>query len=138
LARFRDALNGPIVFTASFGLEDQVILHHIWEARLDIDLVTLDTGRLFPETYATWEATEQRYGRRIRAIYPQHTALEGLTAAQGISRRPSARTRASMQGPQQARSWPSKAVANHCASVSSPNMPGPLINTERLDWNGRF
>jgi sulfate adenylyltransferase large subunit/phosphoadenylyl-sulfate reductase (thioredoxin) len=85
LARFRDALDGPIVFTTSFGLEDQVILHHICEAGLDVHLVTLDTGRLFPETYATWEATEQRYGRRIRAIYPQHIALEGLIAAQGIN-----------------------------------------------------
>ena len=59
---------GPIAFTTSFGLEDQVILHMICEAGLDIEVVTLDTGRLFPETHAIWEATEQRYGRRIRAI----------------------------------------------------------------------
>ena len=73
------------MFTTSFGLEDQVILHHICEAGLDIDLVTLDTGRLFAETYTTWEETERRYGRRIRAIYPRHTALEALVAAQGIN-----------------------------------------------------
>ena len=73
------------MFTTSFGLEDQVILHHICEAGLDIDLVTLDTGRLFAETYTTWEETEQRYGRRIRAIYPRHTELEALVAAQGIN-----------------------------------------------------
>ena len=85
LARFRDELEGPIVFTTSFGLEGQVILHHICEAGLDIDLVTLDTGRLFPETYEIWEQTEQRYRRRIRAIYPEHTALEGLIAVQGIN-----------------------------------------------------
>ena len=85
LVRIRDALDGPIVFTTSFGLEDQVILHHICEAGLDIDVVTLDTGRLFPETYTTWEETERRYGRRIRAIYPQQAALEELIAAQGIN-----------------------------------------------------
>ncbi|HMA70297.1 MAG TPA: phosphoadenylyl-sulfate reductase [Xanthobacteraceae bacterium] len=85
LVGIRGALDGSIVFTTSFGLEDQVILHHICEAGLDIDVVTLDTGRLFPETYTTWEETERRYGRRIRAIYPQHAALEELVAAQGIN-----------------------------------------------------
>ena len=85
LARFRREVEGRIAFTASFGLEDQIILHMICEAGLDIDLVTLDTGRLFPETYSTWEKTEQRYGRRIRAIYPRHTELEALVQAQGIN-----------------------------------------------------
>ena len=85
LVGFRKALNGAIIFTTSFGLEDQVILHHICEAGLDIDIVTLDTGRLFPETYTTWEETEQRYGRRIRAVYPQQSALEELIAVRGIN-----------------------------------------------------
>jgi phosphoadenosine phosphosulfate reductase len=85
IARFRDAIGGRIVFTTGFGLEGQVILHHICEAGLDIDLVTLDTGRLFPETHATWERTEARYGRRIRAIYPQPAVVEGLVASHGIN-----------------------------------------------------
>jgi len=85
LAAIREGLDGAIVFTTSFGLEDQVILHHICDAGLDIDVVTLDTGRLFPETYAVWEETERRYGRRIRAVYPHQAALEDLIAAQGIN-----------------------------------------------------
>jgi sulfate adenylyltransferase large subunit/phosphoadenylyl-sulfate reductase (thioredoxin) len=85
LAAIRNGLDGAIVFTTSFGLEDQVILHHICETGLDIDVVTLDTGRLFPETYTVWEETERRYGRRIRAIYPRQTVLEDLIAAQGIN-----------------------------------------------------
>ncbi len=85
LAAIRYAVDGTVVFTTSFGLEDQVILHHIYEAGLDIDVVTLDTGRLFPETYTTWEETERHYGRRIRAIYPEHGALERLVASQGIN-----------------------------------------------------
>ena len=85
LMRFREQVRGTIAFTTSFGLEDQVILHHICEAGLDIDLVTLDTGRLFPETYATWQRSEQRYGRRVRAIYPRHAAVETLIASQGIN-----------------------------------------------------
>jgi sulfate adenylyltransferase large subunit/phosphoadenylyl-sulfate reductase (thioredoxin) len=85
LAAIREAVRGTIVFTTSFGLEDQVIFHHICEVGLDFDVVTLDTGRLFPETYTTWEETEQRYGRRIRAVYPEHGALERFIAAQGIN-----------------------------------------------------
>jgi sulfate adenylyltransferase large subunit/thioredoxin-dependent adenylylsulfate APS reductase len=85
LVAFREALGGAIVFTTSFGVEDQVILHHICQAGLDIDVVTLDTGRLFAETYTTWEETERRYGVRIRAVYPQQAALEQLIAAQGIN-----------------------------------------------------
>jgi sulfate adenylyltransferase large subunit/thioredoxin-dependent adenylylsulfate APS reductase len=85
LVAFREALGGAIVFTTSFGVEDQVILHHICQAGLDIDVVTLDTGRLFAETYTTWEETERRYGVRIRAVYPQQAALEDLIAAQGIN-----------------------------------------------------
>ena len=73
------------MFTTSFGLEDQAILHWIAELGLDIDVVTLDTGRLFPETYEVWAETEQRYGRRIRAVYPDHSELEALVARQGIN-----------------------------------------------------
>ncbi len=84
LAFVRNAISGRIVFTHGFGIEGQVILHWICEQGLDIDLVTLDTGRLFPETYELWGDTERRYGRRIRAIYPDQQALENLVARDGI------------------------------------------------------
>jgi thioredoxin-dependent adenylylsulfate APS reductase len=85
IARLRHDIEGKIVFTTSFGLEDQVILHWIAENGSDIELVTLDTGRLFPETYELWAKTEQRYGWRIRAVYPHHEQLEQLVARQGIN-----------------------------------------------------
>jgi phosphoadenosine phosphosulfate reductase len=85
LARFRGETDGRIVFTTSFGLEDQVILHLIAEHAIDIEIATLDTGRLFRETYELWAETERRYGRRIRAIYPQNQSLEALVEKQGIS-----------------------------------------------------
>src|SRR6185437_15019518 len=84
LAQLRRAVDGAIVFTHGFGVEGQLIFHWICEHDLDIDVVTLDTGRLFPETYTLWAETERRYGRRIRAIYPNGAALERLVAQQGI------------------------------------------------------
>ena len=85
LALLRDNVEGRVVFTTSFGIEDQAILHMITERNLDIDVVTLDTGRLFPETYELWEKTEQHFGRRIRAVYPRHDELERLVERQGIN-----------------------------------------------------
>jgi 3'-phosphoadenosine 5'-phosphosulfate sulfotransferase (PAPS reductase)/FAD synthetase len=85
LAFLRRTIDGPIVFTHGFGIEGQLIFHWICERGLDIEVVTLDTGRLFPETYTLWAETERRYRRRIRAIYPSRGALERLVAKQGIN-----------------------------------------------------
>ncbi len=83
VAAAREAIAGRLTFTTSFGLEDQAIGNAILSQNLDIDLVTLDTGRLFTETHDVWTATEQRYGRRIAAIVPERAALEALIAGQG-------------------------------------------------------
>lgn len=78
-------VSGRLVFTTSFGIEDQLIAHHIFAERLPIEVATLDTGRLFPETYAVWQQTEERYGARIRAFSPDAQALADLVAHQGIN-----------------------------------------------------
>ncbi len=83
------AIRGRIVFTTSFGIEAQALLHVLAQAgRLHgpdaIDVVTFDTGRLFPETYALWRQTELRYGLRIRALHPRHEDIEALVARDGV------------------------------------------------------
>jgi phosphoadenosine phosphosulfate reductase len=84
LRAVRSAVAGKIVFTTSLGLEDQALTHLIAEAGVDIQFATLDTGRLFPETYTVWRETEARYGIRIQPFYPKHDALEDLVSRQGI------------------------------------------------------
>ena len=84
LARIRAVVQGRIVFTTSFGIEDQAIGHAIFAQGLEIEVVTLDTGRLFPETYELWTRMERRYGQRILAYYPDRAKLEALVARQGI------------------------------------------------------
>ncbi|WP_201832675.1 phosphoadenylyl-sulfate reductase [Microvirga zambiensis] len=81
------SISGRLVFTTSFGLEDQALTHAIFRAGLDVhvEIVTLDTGRLFPETYDLWAQTEDRYGRRIRAVNPDRSGLETLVTGQGIN-----------------------------------------------------
>jgi len=85
LAALSAAVPGPIVFTTSFGLEDQAIGHAILDQDLPIEIVTLDTGRLFPETHDVWAETERRYGRRIRALAPERRSLEAWIAKNGIN-----------------------------------------------------
>lgn len=80
----RREVPGRIVFTTSLGLEDQVITHLIAASGADIEIVTLDTGRMFAESYTLWRDTEERYGLRIRPFYPKGEALEDLVARQGI------------------------------------------------------
>ena len=85
LQALRTALPGPITFTTSFGVEDQAITHLIATAGLDIAFATLDTGRLFPQTYDVWAQTEARYGIKVLAFLPQTSAVEALLAAQGVN-----------------------------------------------------
>lgn len=83
LRAIRAALPGRIVLTTAFGLESQYLVHLIAREKLEIDLVTLDTGRLFPETYEVWAETEARYGLRVFGIQPDNQALEALIARDG-------------------------------------------------------
>jgi len=66
----------PAVFTTSLGIEDQVITEAIATAGLDIRIITLDTGRLFPETEALITETETRYGIRIERFRPETNAVD--------------------------------------------------------------
>jgi phosphoadenosine phosphosulfate reductase len=84
VATIRSHISGRIAFTTSFGLEDQAIAHAIFSQALAIDVATLDTGRLFPETHEVWAETERRYDTRILAFAPEHASVEALIARQGI------------------------------------------------------
>jgi phosphoadenylyl-sulfate reductase (thioredoxin) len=57
-----------IAFATGFGPEGCVLLDIIGRQRLPIDVFTLDTGLLFPETYELWGRLEARYRLRIRAV----------------------------------------------------------------------
>jgi phosphoadenosine phosphosulfate reductase len=74
---------GKAVFTTSFGIEDQVITHLIFENDIPIEVVTLDTGRLFPETYKVFSETLQRYGKQIRVFFPDHQQVEAMESEKG-------------------------------------------------------
>ncbi|MEO8551163.1 MAG: phosphoadenosine phosphosulfate reductase family protein, partial [Kofleriaceae bacterium] len=67
-------------FATGFGAEGCVLIDLIGRAKLPIDVFTLDTGLLFPETYALWRQLEARYGITIRAVKPARTVDEQAIA----------------------------------------------------------
>lgn len=75
-----------IVFSTSFGKEDQVIFHVLFANQIkNINVFTLDTGRLFPETYTVWEQTIKQYQFPIQTFYPNTTNLEDYVNGNGIN-----------------------------------------------------
>jgi phosphoadenosine phosphosulfate reductase len=67
---------GKVSFSSSFSMEDQVITHIILSAQLPVSIFTLDTGRLFAETYSVWTSTNDQYSTKIHAYYPDRSLLE--------------------------------------------------------------
>ena len=74
-----------VIFSTSFGWEDQVITHMIFSNQLPIKVFTLETGRLFPETYYVWNRTLEMYGQQIQAMYPNTDAVERMVSQKGPS-----------------------------------------------------
>ena len=62
---------GPrLTFATGFGPEGCVLIDLIARHNLPIDVFTLDTGFLFPETQELWTQLEDRYGVTIRGVRP--------------------------------------------------------------------
>lgn len=72
-----------VVFSTSFGLEDQAITFLIVSHQIPVKLFTLDTGRVFPETYSTWSRTIEKYRVPITAYYPEATTLQTFISEKG-------------------------------------------------------
>ena len=76
---------GQVCFSTSLGQEDQVISHAIAKAKTTIRVFTLDTGRLFNETYELLEKTIARYKLPIQIYYPDATNIENYVNQKGIN-----------------------------------------------------
>ena len=80
-----ETFDGRLVFASSMGKEDQVLTDLIAKSGLKIDIITLDTGRLFPETYDLIEETNLKYGLKIRAVFPDGAAVQGMIDRDGVN-----------------------------------------------------
>src|SRR5690606_12034507 len=83
LRQLADEFPGKVVLSSSFSWEDQAISHIIVNAKLPIGIFTLDTGRLFEETYYVWSRTNEKYDTKIKAYYPDRVLLEDFIHEKG-------------------------------------------------------
>jgi phosphoadenosine phosphosulfate reductase len=74
---------GKVVFTTSFGMEDQVLTDIIFRNDFDIEVATLDTGRLFPETYKVFNDTIFTYNKKINVFFPDYLSVEKIVTEKG-------------------------------------------------------
>ena len=72
-----------VALSSSLSWEDQVLTHAIYSQDLPIRVFTLDTGRLFPETYSVIESTRQRYQKELEVYFPDYQAVEQLVTQKG-------------------------------------------------------
>jgi phosphoadenosine phosphosulfate reductase len=77
--------HGRVVYSNSLGAEAMVLTDIIWSHVPEIDIFSIDTGRLHEETYELLEKLQRRYKRSIRLVYPDAQALEKLVADQGVN-----------------------------------------------------
>jgi phosphoadenosine phosphosulfate reductase len=76
---------GKVVYASSLGAEAMVLTDLIWTHIPEIDIVSIDTGRLPEETLGLLERLERRYNRRIKLYYPDAKAIERYVRENGIN-----------------------------------------------------
>ncbi|HUX74324.1 MAG TPA: phosphoadenylyl-sulfate reductase [Steroidobacteraceae bacterium] len=80
VAAFKD-----VCYANSLGAESMVLTDLIWTYAPEIEIFTIDTGRLHPETYELMERLQRRYGRALQVYYPDAEAVENWVASHGIN-----------------------------------------------------
>ena len=85
IAYFVERYGDRIALSSSLGLEDQVLTDMVCRATKRPRIFTLDTGRLFPETYSLIDRTNMHYGIRIAVYFPERQAVEQLVSECGMN-----------------------------------------------------
>ena len=76
---------GQVVFSSSLGQEDQLITDAIFKNDLAIKIFTIDTGRLFYETYDLLDRTNARYKKNISVYFPDFADVESFVNEKGVN-----------------------------------------------------
>ena len=82
---FIDMFGDKIIFATSLGAEDQVLTHMITKIDSSTNIFTLDTGRLFSETYDLLDATNKKYGINITIYFPDAEKVQNMVKEKGIN-----------------------------------------------------
>ena len=76
---------GRIALSSSLSIEDQALTDMILKIDREARIFTLDTGRLFPETYSLIDRTNLKYNTKLEVFFPDYKEVEKLVKAEGIN-----------------------------------------------------
>ena len=82
---FLSEYTGKIALSSSLGIEDQVLTDMIVKADKSTRIFTLDTGRLFPETYSLIDKTNIKYDIHLEVLFPDYMEVEKMVKEEGIN-----------------------------------------------------
>ena len=85
LTGFLFEFQGRIALSSSLGLEDQALTHIVCSIDKSAKIFTLDTGRLFPETYDLIHRTNNKYGIKLSVYFPEAGHVEEMVNTKGIN-----------------------------------------------------
>ncbi len=85
LAYLSEKFGDKVAFSTSLGQEDQVITDAIFKNNIPIRVFTLDTGRLFQESYELLDMTRARYKKNIEVYFPYAASVQNLVNAKGMN-----------------------------------------------------
>jgi phosphoadenosine phosphosulfate reductase len=85
LAYISESFGDKVAFSTSLGQEDQVLTDAIFKNDLPIRVFTLDTGRLFQETYELLDLTKSKYKKPIEVFFPENSAVQSLVNTKGMN-----------------------------------------------------
>jgi len=82
---FMENYKDEAVFSSSLGAEGQVLTDMIATEHKDAYIITLDTGRLFPETYTLLDKTNKHYNIKINVFFPDYKRVQEMVKEKGIN-----------------------------------------------------
>ena len=85
LAQVLQKFGDKIALSSSLGAEDQVLTDMLMKINPKARIFTLDTGRLFPETYDLIDRTSRKYNTKIEVFFPEHQKVEKMVNEKGIN-----------------------------------------------------
>jgi phosphoadenosine phosphosulfate reductase len=85
LRYFLDKYGRRIALASSLGIEDQILTDMMAKIDPSVRIFTIDTGRLFPETYSLMDKTVRNYHIKLEVFFPESNAVESYVQANGIN-----------------------------------------------------
>ncbi len=85
LKYFINNYKNEICFASSLGAEDQIITEMIFSIDKTTEIFTLDTGRLFQETYDLYDQTRSKYKIDIKILFPDNEQIEEMVNKYGLN-----------------------------------------------------